>query len=195
MTYLKNIKGNSKSSRQLLWMVFLAAGFFAIGWGAILLFPDSQETSSLPTELSAIPMRVDFQAPKLSMPDLSSNNKSLDDYLGLVILVNNWATWCPPCKAEMPTLQKYFQAHNNQGFIVIAIESGESVDEVTDFVQQNSLTFPVWIDIDGLALEKFNNWDLPSSYLIDRDGRVRLTWTGPISMEMLEKYVTPFLEQ
>jgi thiol-disulfide isomerase/thioredoxin len=129
------------------------------------------------------------------LADLSSRTVSLDDYRNSIVLVNNWATWCPPCKAEMPTLQKYYEDHAEQGFVVIAIESGESMNEVSTFVQKNSLTFPVWIDIKGLALEKFNNWDLPSSYVIDRNGKVRLTWTGPISMEMLEKYVTPLLEQ
>ena len=89
----------------------------------------------------------------------------------------------------MPILQEFYQAYQSQGFVVIAIESGESIDEVSKFVSQNKLTFPVWLDRDGVALELFNNWDLPSSYVIDRNGTIILSWTGPISREILEKYV------
>jgi thiol-disulfide isomerase/thioredoxin len=186
---------NKNARKQLTWKILLASGFFLIGFAFIFSIPKSGEDNSLSSEYFVKPNEVDFPSPKLTLTDLSSRSVSLDDYHNIIVLVNNWATWCPPCKAEMPTLQKYYEIHAEQGFIVIAIESGESKDEVSTFVQNNSLTFPVWIDIKGLALEKFNNWDLPSSYVIDRGGQVRLSWTGPISMEMLEKYVTPLLEQ
>jgi peroxiredoxin len=186
---------NKKATKQLVWMILLAAGLFLIGFAIRFSFPKSGEANSSLSEFFVKPNEVNFPAPQLTLADLSSRTVSLDDYRNSIVLVNNWATWCPPCKAEMPTLQKYYEDHAEQGFVVIAIESGESMNEVSTFVQKNSLTFPVWIDIKGLALEKFNNWDLPSSYVIDRNGKVRLTWTGPISMEMLEKYVTPLLEQ
>lgn len=193
----KLIKANKKIfvKKQLFWMVLLASGLIIFGIGILILLVKSDPNPSPGAEYSAIPIKVDYPAPQISLKDLMSKDASLDEYRNKVILVNNWATWCPPCKAEMPTLQKYFQSHADQGFLVIAIESGESIDEVSDFVKQNSITFPVWIDINGLALEKFNNWDLPSSYVIDRSGRVKLTWTGPISMEMLEKYVTPLVDK
>jgi len=134
---------------------------------------------------------VNYPAPELTLSDLQGNPSSLTDYLGQVVLVNNWATWCPPCKAEMPALQAYYQTHTAQGFVILGIEAGEPADEVTAFVEQYGLTFPVWLDAKGLALEAFRNFSLPSSYVIDRDGVVRLAWSGAISREMLEKYVTP----
>jgi peroxiredoxin len=94
----------------------------------------------------------------------------------------------------MPELQAYYQAHENQGFIIIAIESGEPVGTVAKFKQQLGLTFPVWLDPKGLALEAFQNWDLPSSYVLDRQGKLRMDWSGPINQETLEQYVTPLLD-
>ncbi|HCM97128.1 MAG: hypothetical protein A2X25_13155 [Chloroflexi bacterium GWB2_49_20] len=187
---------NKKKIRlQLIWMTLIAFGFFLIGIAILFSLPKSDRGSSLNTEYSTIPVQVNYPAPDINLNDLSLQNVSLKDHQNNIVLVNNWATWCPPCKAEMPTLQTYYQTHADQGFVIIAIESGESIDEVSDFVHQYSLTFPVWIDKTGKALEAFNNWDLPSSYVIDRTGTVRLAWAGTISLEMLNKYVNPLLKE
>ncbi|MFC2064496.1 TlpA family protein disulfide reductase [Chloroflexota bacterium] len=152
----------------------------------------SSELTTL-TQYSAVPNEVNYPAPNLVLKDLSSNEVSLDHFLDEIVLVNNWATWCPPCKAEMPTLEAYYQKHKDDGFLIIAIESGESMEVVKEFIADYGITFPVWIDRKGEALNAFKNMDLPSSYVIDRTGIVRLTWTGEISLEMLEKYVTPLI--
>jgi thiol-disulfide isomerase/thioredoxin len=110
-------------------------------------------------------------------------------------LVNNWATWCPPCKAEMPTLETYFKKHNDQGFTIVAIEAGSPPEDVSRFASDYGLTFPVWPDPDERAMDAFRTDTLPSSYVVDRSGTVRLAWMGAISDEMLEKYVTPLLEE
>jgi len=181
------------ANRRLTWMILFALGLFFIGSAVIIFLVNAGKDSSNLDAYSARPIEVNFPAPQITLTDLTSKTVNLTDFKGEIMLVNNWATWCPPCKAEMPTLQKYFKDHSKQGFVIVAIESGESPSEVLDFVKQNSIEFPVWIDIQGLALEKFKNWDLPSSYIIDRSGTVRLTWTGPINLKMLEKYVTPLL--
>jgi peroxiredoxin len=95
----------------------------------------------------------------------------------------------------MPTLKEYFEDHQEKGFVVIAIEAGEPVSEVAQFADEYGLTFPVWADPDQKALSAFRNNALPNSYVIDRRGQVRLAWTGAINREMLEKYVTPLLEE
>ena len=143
----------------------------------------------------AIPVAVDFPAPEIRLSDLQGQPVALADYTGKITLVNNWATWCPPCKAEMPTLEGYYQDHRAQGFTVIAIEAGEPREVVAEFARQYNLSFPVWPDPGLRALASFHNDALPSSYVLDRDGQVRLAWSGPISRELLEKYVTPLLEE
>jgi peroxiredoxin len=95
----------------------------------------------------------------------------------------------------MPTLQAFFEDHQSQSFTIVAIEAGEQPAEVAAFAQQYGLTFHVWPDPNQKALDAFRNLSLPSSYVIDRTGQVRLAWTGAIERDMLEKYVTPLLEE
>jgi peroxiredoxin len=138
---------------------------------------------------------VNFPAPSLELTNLEGQSVLLSDYLGQVVLVNNWATWCPPCKAEMPSMQAFFETHKDQGFTIIEINSGDPREDVQSFVQENGLTFPIWVDPTSQALITFRNHSLPSSYVIDQDGAIRLAWTGAISLENLEAYVTPLLEE
>jgi peroxiredoxin len=171
----------------------LATGVFLIGAASILFLSSNSESLQQGDTSVRLPAAANYTAPELTLTDLRGESVSLADYLGQIVLVNNWATWCPPCKAEMPELLAYYEAHKDGGFVLIAIESGESQDEVAAFVEAYGLTFPVWLDPRGEALEAFENWNLPSSYLIDRDGTVRYSWTGPVNRQTLEEYVTPLL--
>jgi len=174
-------------------MVLIGAGLVILGFTGLLLFTRSDSTAA--EERSAIPLRVDFPAPELALHDLQGKAVSLTDYRGQVVLVNNWAIWCPPCKAEMPTLQAYFEDYRQQGFTIVAIESGDPARQVAEFAESYNLTFDIWLDPTQQALLAFRNPGLPSSYVVDREGKVRLAWTGAISRKMLEQYVTPLLEE
>lgn len=142
---------------------------------------------------SAIPVEVEYAAPELSLRTVSGERQSLADYRGKVVLVNNWATWCPPCTAEMPELQAYYESRADDGLVIIAVEAGEPAAEVAAFVEQTGLTFPVWLDPWQDSIRAFRAPSLPNSFVIDETGTVRLAWTGAISHGMLEKYVTPLL--
>ncbi|NJD60479.1 MAG: redoxin domain-containing protein [Anaerolineae bacterium] len=146
-------------------------------------------------EYSVVPSAVNFPAPELVFNDLSGNKVNLADYRQQIVMINNWATWCPPCKAEMPTLSKYFKAHNQQGFMLFGINAGDPKNDVTKFTNEFQLKFPILLDPNTRALMLFKNDSLPSSYVIDHAGNVVLAWTGPINLEMLERYVTPLMEQ
>ena len=179
----------------------IAPGLFLVGSGLLILgIVSAFWLSSKPvntvgaSEMTAIPAAVNFPAPELTLMDLDRNPTDLDDFHGKVVLINNWATWCPPCKAEMPTLQAYYEKHQDQDFILLAVDAGDPESDVRQFVQDYGLTFQVWLDPENLSLSAFRNDSLPSSYVVTRDGVVRLAWTGPINMEVLEKYVSPLLE-
>jgi cytochrome c biogenesis protein CcmG, thiol:disulfide interchange protein DsbE len=144
---------------------------------------------------SVVPAKVSFAAPELSLQNINGETESLTDYRNNVVLVNNWATWCPPCKAEMPTLSAYYNDHKSEGFTIIAIEAGDPLEGVAQFAHSLDLKFPVWLDSNGASLKAFGNSTLPNSYVIDRSGTVRLAWTGEISKYMLEEYVTPLLNE
>jgi peroxiredoxin len=191
-------EGLSKSPPQRksnLGVAFFILGLFLVGGVVIFYLSDARQRVLENSEFTLSPALVSYDAPKLSLAGLNGEPVSFADYYGKVVLVNNWATWCPPCKDEMPELQIYYTAHATQGFVIVAIESGEPASTVADYVQSLELSFPIWLDPHGTVVEAFKNWDLPSSYLIDREGIVRMSWTGPINQATLEKYVTPFLEK
>jgi thiol-disulfide isomerase/thioredoxin len=168
-------------------VVILVMGMFALS-----STPSSSENTS-GQSLSTIPVEVNYPAPELSLQNIDGASESLTNYRDKVVLVNNWATWCPPCRAEMPTLVAYFNDHAKQGFMIIAIENGEPKDEVQKFIDILKMPFPVWLDPNGDSGMAFKNHNLPNSYVIDRTGTVRLMWTGEITREALEKYVSALL--
>ena len=93
-------------------------------------------------------------------------------------------------------MQAFYTAHQADGFTVIAIDDGDPTADVTKFVQDYQLTFPVWLDPKYTATEiAFKSMSLPSSYVIDREGVIRLQWVGEITNDMLEKYVTPMITE
>jgi cytochrome c biogenesis protein CcmG/thiol:disulfide interchange protein DsbE len=172
-------------------LVLIGMGLIILGFVAVRIF-----TAGNPTpENFVVPSVVNFPAPELTLNDLKGKQINIADYRQQIVLINNWATWCPPCKAEMPTLLSYFKAHSDQGFMLIGIEAGDSSENVAKFVADIGLTFPILLDPNKKSLIAFHNDSLPSSYVIDHNRNVVLAWTGPINRAMLEKYLTPLLEQ
>ena len=174
----------------------LGVGLVLIGLASILMLQGTKNSSaSQSVSRSVTPVEVNYPAPELSLQNINGQSESLTDYQDQVVLVNNWATWCPPCKAEIPTLEAYYKTHKVNGFVIVGVEAGESQKDVLKFVQEHAITYPVWFDLKNAATNAFHNENLPSSYVIDRKGIVRLAWVGEISQQMLEKYVTPLLTE
>lgn len=180
-----------KNLIQVIPLILIGVGLIIIGLVATQLITNRDES----TEFSVVPSMVNFPAPELILNDLNGNKVNIADYHQQIVLINNWATWCPPCKAEMPTLLKYFEAHSGQGFMLFGIEAGDPEQDVASFVDQYGITFPILLDPNNKSLISFHNDSLPSSYVIDHNGNVVLAWTGPINQAMLDKYITPLLEQ
>lgn len=177
-------------------LVVLGAGLILTGLAAFMAWPrgPSAEPQGEARISQTVPVPVEYPAPQLALEDLAGVERALADYRGQVVLVNLWATWCPPCKAEMPTLQAYYEAHAAQGFVIVAISDGDPAPAVAEFVRAYGLTFPVWLDPEYVATSTaFKTRSLPSSFVIDRDGIVRLRWVGEIDRAALEAHVTPLL--
>lgn len=177
-------------------MIIFGAGLILLGMAAFISWPKSEVSAEVPASegFSTIPVEVDYAAPYLELSALDGKQYSLTDYLGSVVLVNLWATWCPPCKAEMPTLEAYYNDHQADGFVTIAVNDGDPEEDVVTFVQDYGLSFPVWLDPTYQATDHaFETRNLPSTFVIDREGNVRLRWVGEIDRDSLEKYVTPLL--
>ncbi len=178
---------------QLLAFILLGAGLILFGTAllAYLSINRNQPGSSNP---AAVPVNVNFPAPELALNDLNGSTISLKSLQGQYVLVNSWATWCPPCQQEMPALESFYQAHKDKGFTIYAIEDGEPKGEVAQFVSKYQLSFPVLLDPDAKGYAAFQNPGLPTSWLINPQGTVVMTWQGAIDRKTLDEKVAPLLK-
>ena len=189
-------KNRRQKNQKTFPYVSVIAGLVFIGIAILMLTTgNSKGSADSGRQYGAVPVAVDLPAPELALENINGEADSLAGHQGQVILVNNWAIWCPPCKAEMPTLEAYFEKHADEGFTIIAVEAGEPLEAVAQFAEEYSLKFHVWLDPHGDSTRAIGNGNLPNSYVIDRTGRVRYAWTGEISRETLEKFVTPLLSE
>ncbi|MDF1500157.1 MAG: TlpA disulfide reductase family protein [Anaerolineales bacterium] len=141
------------------------------------------------------PAHVSFDAPELSLHGLDDQPVSLEKYRGQVVLLNAWATWCPPCLAELPDLEAFFKEYRDEGFVLVGVNIGEPRGTVLEFLEQNPLSFPIWMDPGEQTLRALNTIALPYSIVVDRTGEVRLAWSGATCYENLETAITPILRQ
>lgn len=166
-----------------------------IGLGALLLVGLLVISFNQAGANSAIPPRVGAPLGNFTLIDLQGQKVQLKDYQGKVILVNAWATWCPPCRAEMPDINAYYQAHQKDGFIVLAVNAGDPASLAASFAQSNNLAFPVLLDSNLNLLDSMGIHDFPTSIVIGRDGRVKHIQVGMFSPEALKSVVNPLLSQ
>jgi len=188
-------KKNLKRTAPPVGLITMGLGIVLIGIAALFLMPKSDSSASAPDEYSSVPMAVKYDAPELNLTDLAGEPVSLEDYRGQIVLVNLWATWCPPCKAELPVLQEYYEDHRAEGFVILGIDSQEPPSTVENYIKTTNVSYPIWIDEKGEAGEAFSSFSLPASFVIDKEGTVRLAWVGAISKAMLEQYVTPVIQE
>ena len=181
--------------QRTLALIVIGMGLIVVGVTAMTLIALRQAHPDREMAASVIPAEADYPAPELTLNDLDGSSRSLADYLGQVVLVNMWATWCPPCVSELPMLNAFYDDHAEGGFVIIGIDDGEELEVVKEYVARTGLIFPIWIDPTYLAESAFNTMSLPSSFVIDRTGRIRLQWVGAISRDMLVKYVLPIIKE
>lgn len=130
-------------------------------------------------ELKPLPPR---DAPSaLALKDLDGKPHTLADYKGRVVLINFWATWCPPCRAEMPSMQRLKEAMKDKPFTILAVDMAESEAEVRQFlkdIKDTKLDFTILMDKDGKALKEWKIFVFPTSYVLDAEGKLRYSLLG-----------------
>ena len=135
---------------------------------ALLLYLGLVTNSSKTTPIGLGPGKP---APDFKLKTLDGKEVSLSDYRGKVVLINFWATWCPPCREEMPLFKRVYERYKNKGFEILAVSTDTSVDPVKKFVKEYKLDFPVLLDTDNIS-SLYGIQGLPTSFLIDREGKI-----------------------
>jgi thiol-disulfide isomerase/thioredoxin len=143
---------------------------------ALLLAPGPARAQLEPPELShrLTPLASPVVAENFVLEDMDGKRHALEDYRGKVVLINFWATWCPPCVREMPSLERLYQELGDKSFVVLAINQWENTEHVFAFMGQIDVfpSFPILFDPDSAVSEAFGVKGLPTSFLLDRTGRV-----------------------
>ncbi len=173
------------------WQTQLATGLAA---ALVLLLCCLQQAIAGQAEIQ--PWSADSGADKFTLPDLKNQQHELSDYRGKVVLVNFWASWCPPCIYEMPELTKLKKHFAGQPFEILALNVGEKKYRVRKFVKLINFNLPVLLDTSSETFDAWGVQTLPTSFLIDGDGRVSYRirgnpgWDQEETITLIEKLIT-----
>lgn len=157
---------------------------------------NSNQANHPPTEKELVvdltAVEVGKPAPDFEARHLHGKSVKLSDYRGKTVILNLWATWCPPCRAEMPHMQTFYEKNKSNGVEIVAvnlttIDHGEAA--IRQFVQDFGLSFDILLDEDGSVVMKYPSLTIPTSFLIDSKGIVREKIMGPMDEEKMSSLI------
>lgn len=166
-----------------------AAFALVVQWGLPEGTPVGGPTSEADSASTLIGPDIGSQAPDFALLDLQGTERRLRDYRGQVVLVNFWATWCGPCRLEMPSLQARAERYADEGFVVLAVDDDEPEDVVRAFGDELGLSIPLLLDPGGKVQALYRVRGYPSSVFIDREGVVRIQHIGFMTDGQLDGYI------
>jgi len=180
-----------RTQRRLAYLRAVSTGFAA---GATIL---ATVIGSMGWFSGAGTPGVGNQAPDFQLVNLASERVALSDLRGKGVVLNFWATWCPPCRREMPLLESAWKEYRSRGIVIVGVDVGEPQDTVRPFVGSMGLTYPIWTDAPGGGdfddtnelLGRFGGVGLPTTVFIDADGIIRKVYIGELSRGMLAEWL------
>ena len=175
--------------RRLTYTIVLVLG---LAW----IFVSADRTGTSTAGLIPAPQQG-FLAPDFELKTTTGETVRLSDLRGQAVLVNLWATWCPPCRAEMPTIEKIYNEYKDDGLVVLAIDMTyqDTFSNIAPFVDEYSLTFPILLDETGGVGSAYQLRSLPSSFFINREGIIsEVVIGGPMAEALLRTRVEEILK-
>ena len=172
---------NAAPARSKLTITLVSIVILAVTFGIVWLQSAKYE-----------PLTVGKEAPDFVLPNLNEKSVRLSDYRGKVVFLNFWATWCKPCREEMPSMEVLYKNFDRDGLVVLAV----SIDRVTTkkdippFVSSMNLTFPVLVDSWGQTDKRYKLMGVPETYIIDQQGILREKIIGPRDWTVLDNLQT-----
>ncbi len=183
------MKSPAHITRLATYAAILIAGLFWIWFSKAP--PGSTTSGEIPAP------RAGFLAPDFSLPNEDGEFIQLSDLKGQPVLLNIWATWCPPCRAEMPAMESVYQDYRAEGFTIVAVNAADqdNFESAKEFVRANGLTFPVVFDESGQVSRQYQVRALPTSFFIDAQGIIQeVVVGGPMSEALLRIRVEQLME-
>jgi peroxiredoxin len=175
-------------------LLSLAAGLALIAVSLLGFWWLGRQTPDDPAAANSRP-QVGQLAPDFVLRDLAGNSRRLSDLHGKVVLVNLWATWCPPCIAEMPELAALYLSHKDEGFVILGVDDQERNETVSEFLKRNPLPYSILLDPDSRVSRAYGVDFLPMSILLDRRGVLRAMFPGQSNRVKLEAEIKPLLAE
>ncbi len=138
-----------------------------------------------------------FYAPEFKLNTLDGESVALTDFHGKAVLLNLWATWCPPCQQEMPTIEKLYEEYKDRGFVVLGVNATaqDNPSDLQPFIEKNKISFPVLLDDKNEVSSLYLLRSLPTSFFIGRDGLIKeVVIGGPMSEALIRANIEEILQ-
>lgn len=151
---------------------------------------DIDSTSSNNSDTKENVGSVKISALDFKLKDLNGKEVSLSDFKGKKVFLNFWASWCPPCKAEMPDIEKLYEETKDSDLVILAVNLGEDKNTAKSFIENNKYNFTVLLDSDQSIAMKYNIVAIPTSFFIDKEGNIVSSIKGGMTIETMKNYIS-----
>lgn len=173
------------AAKRTNWLYWIAGAVIAAVVLAAYFRGAGTSRSSGPAALAGQP------APSFMVSRLDGATSSLNAYRGSVVVMNLWASWCPPCRAEMPDLQRLYANYRSRGVVVLGVDQGESASRAAAFAKSLGIAYPIFLDQEQQYGRVYAALGLPTTIVVDRSGIVVRGFDGPLTYQQMADAIAP----
>jgi peroxiredoxin len=183
--------------RNLIVIIIL---LFLVVWGVMDYQGNKEQTAGISQEDKAmiaqnkgkVGVQVGNTAADFALQKPDGQTVKLSDYVGKKVILNFWASWCPPCREETPALAKFYKDYENQNVVLLGVNltnTEKTRDDAINFAKQSNVTFPILLDTEGKAADQYALVAYPTTVIIDSHGEIRYKYIGGVSYDALKKTI------